>query len=84
MDDGTAWTPNKKILMLMPTLLTWMSCHIADYQPIYLIVNIGIFLICIIAKIPEMHHVRLFGINSTPGIDTNIEYDPPSSKYKST
>lgn len=38
--------------------------------------NCGIFFILIIAKIPQMHHVRLFGINSTVGIDTKIEYTP--------
>mmetsp|Transcript_7458 Transcript_7458/g.7681 ORF Transcript_7458/g.7681 Transcript_7458/m.7681 type:complete len:185 (-) Transcript_7458:360-914(-) len=84
MDDGTPWTANKKILMLMPALLTWISCHTADYQPIYLVVNIGMFVLLIIPKIPQMHHVRIFGINSTPGIDTKIEYNPPSVKTKSS
>ena len=41
--------------------------------------NCGIFFILIIAKIPQMHHVRLFGINSTVGIDTKIEYTPKKS-----
>lgn len=53
---------------------TWISCHVSDYKPIYVVVNCGIFLILIIAKIPEMHKVRLFGINSTLGIDTKVEY----------
>ena len=53
-----------------------MACHVADYKPIYVIMNCGIFFILILAKIPQMHHVRLFGINSTVGIDTNIEYTP--------
>lgn len=55
---------------------TWGSCHAADYKPFYIVVNCGIFFILIIAKIPSMHRVRLFGINSTPGIDTKIEYSP--------
>ena len=55
IDAGTPWTATKKFLMLMPTLLTWMSCHIANYVPFYIIVNCGIFLICIIAKIPGKH-----------------------------
>eukprot|EP01036_Dinobryon_divergens_P032286 gene32286-41842_t len=27
-----------------------------------------------------MHRVRIFGINSTPGIDTTIDYAPSPSK----
>lgn len=76
IDAGTPWTSSKKFLMLIPTLITWMACHIANYQPFHVIINCGIFLICIIAKIPQMHQVRLFGINSTPGIDTVIAYSP--------
>mmetsp|Transcript_1860 Transcript_1860/g.2946 ORF Transcript_1860/g.2946 Transcript_1860/m.2946 type:complete len:181 (-) Transcript_1860:174-716(-) len=79
VDAGTPWTTTKKFLMLVPTLLVWISCHAADYRPIYVVVNSGVFLILIIAKIPEMHRVRLFGINSTPGIDTKIEYSPNKS-----
>ena len=50
-------------------MMSWIcrnlaACHYADYKPIYIIVNSGIFLILIIAKIPEMHRVRIFGINA--------------------
>lgn len=76
IDAGVPWTRTKKFLMLIPTLLTWISCYSANYTPVYVIVNCGIFFILIIAKIPAMHRVRLLGINSTPGIDTKIEYSP--------
>ena len=84
LDAGVPWTSTKKFLMLMPTLLTLMACYIADYKPFYIVVNCGMFLIMIIAKIPQMHRVRLFGINSTPGIDTPISYSParPQSTRK--
>jgi ORMDL family len=85
LDAGIPWTSTKKFLMLMPTLITWMACYIADYKPIYIVVNCGMFLILIIGKIPEMHRVRIFGINSTAGIDTKIEYSPspsPSNRKK--
>ncbi len=59
---------------------TWVSCHMSDYQPMYLVVNCGIFFILIIAKIPEMHKVRLFGINSTLGIDTKVDYKPKKQR----
>ena len=73
IDAGVPWTATKKFLMLVPTILTWIACHYADYKPFYIVVNCGMFLICIIAKIPEMHRVRIFGINSTIGIDSPIE-----------
>lgn len=76
IDAGVPWTDTKKFLMLVPTLLTLMACYAANYKPFHIVVNCGIFLICIIAKIPEMHRVRIFGINSTPGIDSAIEYTP--------
>lgn len=70
IDAGVPWTATKKFLMLVPTLLTWLACHVAEYKPFYVVINCGIFLICIIAKIPEMYRVRIFGINSTVGIDS--------------
>ena len=76
IDCGVAYTRTKKMLMLMPAVLTWVACHTANYKPMFVVVNCGMFLICIIAKIPEMHRVRIFGINSTPGIDTPIESVP--------
>jgi len=78
IDAGVPWTSTKKFLMLVPTLVTWVACHTADYKPFYIVVNFGMFLICIIAKMPQMHRVRIFGINSTPGIDTTIECAPKS------
>lgn len=72
IDAGIPWTNTKKFLMLIPTLITWIACHEADYKPIYIIVNMSMFLILIIAKLPEMHRVRIFGINSTPGIDVPV------------
>ena len=73
LDGGIPWTATKKFLMLVPTLLCWLACHLATYKPIYVVVNCGIFVISIIAKIPEMHRVRIFGINSSLGIDFPIE-----------
>lgn len=82
IDAGTPWTITKKFLMLVPTLLTWMSCYAADYKPFYLIINLSIFFICLIAKMPQMHGVRILGINSTPGIDNPILIDETYKKKK--
>ena len=79
IDAGVPWTNTKKYLMLMPTLINYIACHTADYKPINVVVNCGIFLICIIAKIPEMHLVRIFGINSSITVDKPVR---PVEKYK--
>jgi len=80
IDAGVPWTNTKKFLMLVPALLCWVGCHTSGYELLHVITNMGIFVICVIAKIPEMHRVRIFGINSTPGIDTTIEYRPKSAR----
>lgn len=50
----------------------------SDYDFKYLAINAPVYVILgILPKIPEMHRVRLFGINSTIGIDDGDE--PPSA-----
>ncbi len=71
---GVPYTSTKKMLMLIPALLCWVSCYTSNYRPTDCIVNLGLLLVCIIPKIPEMHRVRLFGLNSTAGIDDEVEY----------
>jgi hypothetical protein len=68
--------------MLVPTVLTWVACYAADYKPFHIIVNVSIFLICIIAKMPQMHGVRILGINSTPGIDNPIQLPEQGNETK--
>ena len=78
---GKPWTKTKKFLMFVPTFLAYRGCHESkfgieelqlngqkaiQFQLYPIIVNCGIFLIMIIAKIPEMHKVRIFGVNSSP------------------
>lgn len=68
--------------MLVPSFMTWMAVHVSDYKPLYVIVNCSMFLIMIVAKLPEMHRIRVFGINSTPGIDTPVSVDRSNKKKK--
>tara|TARA_B110000090_G_C13209851_1_gene380405 strand:- start:112 stop:684 length:573 start_codon:yes stop_codon:yes gene_type:complete len=79
LDAGAAYTTTKKFLMIIPALLCWLSCHLKNYNKSDVVVNLGMFLLCIIPKVPEMHQVRLFGVNSTPGIDDPIEYNVPEN-----
>lgn len=80
IDAGVPWTSTKKFLMLVPAVLTLIACYVADYEPFYIIINSAIFLISIIAKLPQMHRVRIFGINSTPGIDDPVKTLPGRTK----
>ena len=82
IDAGVPWTSTKKTLMLVPALICLVACFTADYKPFYIVVNCGILVICVIGKMPQMHGVRIFGINSTPGIDIPIEYSPSKRNPK--
>lgn len=45
------------------------TCHVTDYSALNLAGNTLAVFILVVAKLPEMHKVRIFGINATPGID---------------
>ena len=75
IDAGVPYTTTKKFLMTIPAILCWMSCHTADYKVSVNIVNVGMFCICLIPKVPEMHIVRLFGVNRSTGIDDPVEIE---------
>ena len=52
-------------------LLAHASCHVANYQFEYCAVNVGVWAIIMLPKMPFMNGVRIFGINRTTGIDDN-------------
>jgi len=62
------------------SISTLLAMYLTDYETLHVAVNAGLFLVQILPKIPEMHRVRLFGINATPGIDSKIEYSPKKTK----
>eukprot|EP00816_Leptocylindrus_hargravesii_P003468 CAMPEP_0196810734 /NCGR_PEP_ID=MMETSP1362-20130617/13453_1 /TAXON_ID=163516 /ORGANISM="Leptocylindrus danicus, Strain CCMP1856" /LENGTH=211 /DNA_ID=CAMNT_0042185859 /DNA_START=107 /DNA_END=742 /DNA_ORIENTATION=+ len=69
--DGAepAYTPKKRAAMIIPTVLCYLACHFADYDLNLSMYNVSCWFVCIIAKMPFMHGVRLLGINRTVGID---------------
>lgn len=69
IDEGRPWTSTKKFLMIVPTVLLMLASVSTDYDTKHLLINIPIWLILILAKLPELDRVRIFGINSTVGID---------------
>mmetsp|Transcript_46939 Transcript_46939/g.68615 ORF Transcript_46939/g.68615 Transcript_46939/m.68615 type:complete len:188 (-) Transcript_46939:394-957(-) len=69
LDPGVDWTPTKKFLALVPLVLCLAACGAADYSVESLLINVPGCLIVTVAKLPQMDHVRVLGINSTVGID---------------
>jgi hypothetical protein len=56
-------------LWLIPTLLTYAACAQCHYEPVWCAVNVTSWVIALVAKLPVMKGVRIFGINRTVGID---------------
>ena len=65
-------TKSRKILIAAPTILALLCLNATNYQGAYLWVNVAAYLLSIIPKMPAMHGVRIFGINSTVGINDSI------------
>jgi hypothetical protein len=67
--EGTSARHVRCLLLLVPTLLTYAACLQCQYQPEFCIINSVSWMIAILAKLPFMNGVRIFGINRTVGID---------------
>eukprot|EP01138_Halocafeteria_seosinensis_P012781 gb/GECG01013057.1/.p1 GENE.gb/GECG01013057.1/~~gb/GECG01013057.1/.p1 ORF type:complete len:197 (+),score=10.77 gb/GECG01013057.1/:1-591(+) len=63
VDNGIPWTTTKKVLMIIPVILFLITCHATDYEIQPLIINGILNTILVVAKLPEMHRVRIFGVN---------------------
>lgn len=64
MDNGRQLTRNRKFLMVVPVVLYLIACHTTDYANPWLALNTLAVFVLVIAKFPNMHKVRIFGINS--------------------
>ena len=57
-------------LLLVPTVLVLIASIATNYEVAFLPLNLMAWaVLCLFPKLPMMHGVRMFGINSTPGID---------------
>ena len=56
-------------MCVVPTLLAHASCHVAGYQSEYVLINVGVWAMVMLPKMPFMNGVRILGINRTAGID---------------
>jgi len=73
IDGGRPWTAVKQIFLLVPTVMMLLALNAADYERGYMAVNLPVYALCVVPKVPVMHRVRLFGINATVGIDDVVE-----------
>jgi len=75
MDGGVPWTFKKKFLIVVPCILFLIASYASDFASEFLIVNLICLGLNIVPKLPQMHKVRILGINRTAGID-----DDPRNK----
>ncbi|KAL5537913.1 hypothetical protein UlMin_021751 [Ulmus minor] len=64
IDNGKQLTRNRKFLTVVPVVLYLIASHTTDYQHPMLFLNTIAVIILVVAKFPNMHKVRIFGINA--------------------
>lgn len=64
MDNGKQLTRNRKFLVVVPVVLYLIASHTTDYQHPMLFLNTLAAAVLVVAKLPNMHKVRIFGINA--------------------
>ncbi|KND03857.1 uncharacterized protein SPPG_01311 [Spizellomyces punctatus DAOM BR117] len=63
IDNGEQFTPTKKYLTALPIILFLLSTHYTHYDFPTFMINLASLLVVLVAKLPSMHKVRIFGIN---------------------
>ena len=63
MDSEMQLTPNKKFFTVVPVILFFLASHSTGYDKPVLYFNLTMTLTLLAAKLPQMHKVRVFGIN---------------------
>eukprot|EP00970_Alexandrium_tamarense_P012123 scaffold2748_cov193-Alexandrium_tamarense.AAC.31 len=67
--EGRVRGSGRDVLCVIPTLLTLASCYVANFQSEYAVVNVIVWAVVMLPKLPFMNGVRILGINKTTGID---------------
>lgn len=63
IDNGVPWTSVRKFLMIVPVGIFLVSAHSIVSDTLAFSLNLGIALVLVLAKLPELHGVRIFGLN---------------------
>lgn len=73
IDGGRPWTPAKQVFVAIPTVFLLFALNAVNFDKMYMAVNLPLFFaFVVVPKFPQMHKVRLFGINRTVGIDDPV------------
>lgn len=71
-DSSCTLRYSKQMLFVVPTVLCYLACHFGRYEKGLSLVNVLIWIVCLVAKLDWMNGVRLWGINRTIGIDDDL------------
>ncbi|XP_062893178.1 ORM1-like protein 2 isoform X1 [Mobula hypostoma] len=63
MDYGIQFTSSRKFLTITPIILYILASFYTKYNVVHFLVNTTSLLTALIPKLPQLHGVRLFGIN---------------------
>lgn len=63
LDNCVYGTRNRKLFTLTPLVLFILATHGTDFRKQPLGLNLGVVLVLLVAKLPALHKVRIFGIN---------------------
>lgn len=63
IDFGKQFTATKKFFTTVPIVLFFLASFYSKYDKIHFLVNASVLALNIIPKLPQLHGVRIFGIN---------------------
>ncbi|CAG5133478.1 unnamed protein product [Candidula unifasciata] len=63
IDYGKHFTATKKFLTTVPVALFFLASFYSRYDPYHFVINASALILSLIPKLPQLHKVRLFGIN---------------------
>ncbi|XP_047324731.1 ORM1-like protein 1 [Impatiens glandulifera] len=64
IDNGMQCTSSRKFFTIVPVILYFIACYTTNYENPMFILNTIAMVVLVVAKCPNMHKVRIFGINS--------------------
>ncbi|KAJ6665229.1 hypothetical protein lerEdw1_004278 [Lerista edwardsae] len=63
LDYGVQFTSSRKFFTISPIILYFLASFYTKYDPTHFILNTVSLLSVLIPKLPQLHGVRIFGIN---------------------
>ncbi|XP_066433198.1 ORM1-like protein 1 isoform X2 [Eleutherodactylus coqui] len=63
LDYGVQFTASRKFFTISPIILYFLTSFYTKYDPTHFFINTASLLSVLIPKLPQLHGVRIFGIN---------------------